>query len=125
MLCWNGLNPRSQVILIFSNETEIVEPLKWLRENHILHSKIKLEDNDDTVVYLRDIIEKTKISIQEFWDIPVGNDEWIKNNINEIKTPIFIKQNDVSIFSPKGTEFYEFLQMGFNQDLLSENLLLS
>ena len=82
MLCWNGLNPRSQVILIFSNETEIVEPLKWLRENHILHSKIKLEDNDDTVVYLRDIIEKTKISIQEFWDIPVGNDEWIKNNIN-------------------------------------------
>jgi hypothetical protein len=124
MLCWNDLHPHSEIILIFSNGTEITEPLKWLRENHVLHFPKKLDSSDNTVEYLKKIAEEAKVSIQDFWDIPIGNDEWIKMNISAIKTPIFIKQNDVSIFSPDGTAFYEFVQIGFNKDVLAEKLHL-
>ncbi|SEW20187.1 hypothetical protein SAMN05421659_106179 [[Clostridium] fimetarium] len=125
MLCWNGLHPHSEIILIYSNRTEINEPIKWLRENHVLHFPTKLDSSDNTVEYLNKIAEGAKVSIQDFWDKPIGNNEWIKMNIGAIKTPIFIKQNDVSIFSPDGTASYEFVQIGFNKDLLAEKLHLS
>ncbi len=125
MLCWNDLHPHSEIILIYSNGTEIIEPLKWLREKHILHFIKKIDSNDNTVEYLKTIATEAKVSIQDFWDIPVESDEWIKMNIGAIKTPIFIKQNDVSIFSPDGTAFYEFVQIGFDKDLLAEKLHLS
>lgn len=122
MLCWNDSSHHSEIILIYSNCTEITEPLKWLREKHIFHSMKKIDSGDNTVEYLKEIAEEAKISIQDFWKIPIGNDEWIKMNISSIKTPIFIKQNNVSIFSPEGTEFYEFVQIGFNKDALAEKL---
>ncbi len=46
-------------------------------------------------------------------------------NINAIKTPIFIKQNNVSLFLPEGIAFYEFVQIGFNKDVLAEKLHLA
>lgn len=123
-LCWNDLHPHSQIILLYSDSTEISEPVKWLRENHILHFIKKLKADDDTVKYLREIAEGTKKPIDVFWAIPVEDDEWIKKNISAIKSPIFIKQNDVSIFSPDGTSFYEFMQIGFNKDVLAKKLHL-
>lgn len=125
MLCWNSLHPHAEIILLYSNGIEITEPLKWLREKHILHFLKKLDSSDNTVEYLKNIAEGAKVSIQDFWDIAIGNDEWIKMNISVIKTPIFIKQNDVSIFSPAGTASYEFVQIGFNKDVLAEKLHLS
>jgi hypothetical protein len=124
MLCWNSLHQHSEIILIYSNGSEIIEPLMWLREKHVLHFLKKLDSSNNTVDYLKKIAEEGKVSIQDFWDIPIGNDEWIKMNTTAIKTPIFIKQNDVSIFSPDGTAFYEFVQIGFNKDDLAEKLHL-
>lgn len=125
MLCWNDLHPHSQIIVLYSNGSELIEPLKWLREKHILHIIIKISSDDKTVEYLKNVAKEAKVSIQDFWDLPIENDEWIKLNIRSIKTPIFIKQNDVSILSPKGTAFYEFVQIGFDKDLLAEKLNLT
>lgn len=49
--------------------------------------------------------------MQEFWDIPIGDDcdEWMKNNIQLIKGPILVKQHN-------GSE--ELLQIGFDPDAL-------
>lgn len=124
-LCWNDLHPHSEIVLLYSNGTEIIEPLKWLRENHVLHFIKKIDSSDNTVEYLKNIAKEAKVSIQDFWDLPIENDEWIKLNIRSIKTPIFIKQNDVSILSPDGTAFYEFVQIGFDKDLLAEKLNLT
>ena len=123
-LCWNDLHPHSQVTLLYSDSSEIAEPLKWLHENHVLHFIKKLKADDDTVKYLKEIAKGTKNSINDFWETPVESDEWIKKNINAIKTPIFIKQNNVSIYSLDGTSFYEFMQIGFNKDVLAEKLHL-
>lgn len=123
-LCWNDLHPHSQIILLYTDDNEICESVKWLRENHILHFLRKLKADDDTVKYLKEIIEGTKNSINDFWSTSVGDDDWIKENISTIKSPIFIKQNDVSIFSPDGTFFYEFMQIGFNKDILAQKLYL-
>ena len=124
LLCWNDLHPHSQIILLYSDSSEIAEPLKWLHENHILHFIKKLDANDDTVEYLKKIAEETKVSIDVFWGMPVESDEWIKKNISAIRTPILVKQNDVSIYSPDGTVYYEFVQIGFNKDVLVEKLHL-
>lgn len=123
-LCWNDLHPHSQIILLYTDDNEISESVKWLRENHILHFLQKLKADDNTVKYLKEITEGTKSSINDFWSTPIGDDDWIKENISTIKSPIFIKQNDVSILSPDGTSFYEFLQIGFNKDVLAEKLHL-
>ncbi len=85
MLCWNGLHPHSEIILIYSNGSEITEPLMWLREKHVLHIPQKIDSSDNTVEYLKKIAEEGKISIQDFWDIPIGNDEWIKRILVQSK----------------------------------------
>ena len=53
----------------------------------------------------------------------VENDEWMKQHIQEIKTPIFVRANNVSIYSPAGSKLYDYLQIGFDIELLSKNLL--
>jgi len=123
-LCWNYLHPHSQIFVLYSNHSELAVPLKWLYENHILHDIVKLVANDDTVKYLKNVAEETKVSIDDFWGMPVESDEWILNNMSSIRTPIFVKQNDVSIFSPDGTAFFEFVQVGFDKDRLVEKLHL-
>jgi len=124
-LCWNDLHPHSQIILLYTDDAEITEPIKWLRKNHILYSLLKLDSSDKTVEYMKKITTEAEISIRELWDASVENDEWIKTNIGKVKTPIFVKQNNTSILSPDGTKFYEFVQVGFDKDHLAEKLHLS
>ncbi|MDD4591190.1 MAG: hypothetical protein PHG06_12315 [Parabacteroides sp.] len=123
-LCWNDLHRHSQIFLLYSNHSEIAEPLKWLQENHILHEIKKLDANDDTVKYLKNIAKETNVSIDDFWGMPVESDEWILENFSAIRTPIFVKQNDISMFSTDGTALYEFVQIGFDIDVLVEILHL-
>lgn len=51
------------------------------------------------------------------------DDEWIRNNIDRIKTPIFIKLNDVSIYSKSGTRSVEIVSIGFDKDILTDKLM--
>jgi hypothetical protein len=119
---WNDLHPHSQIIIMFIDYDEITELKDWMKENHILYFCEKLKSDDHTVKLLKEISESQKMSLDEFWETPVGNDEWVKDHINSIKHPIIVKQNDVSILSPKETVFYEFVRFGFNKDELGRLL---
>lgn len=121
-LCWNDLHPHSEIIVICYDESEIKEPQKWLEENHLLYGIYKIDSSDKSVDYLKKIASETKCSLDDFWGNHVENDEWIKNNISSIKTPIFIKINDVSVYSKPGTCFYELVNIGFDKDILSAKL---
>ena len=61
--------------------------------------------------------------MDELWGCHVEDDEWIKENINKIKTPIFVKVNDVSIYSKPGTKFVDIVSVGFNKNVLFDKLI--
>lgn len=121
--CWNDMHPHSEIVVICREESEIYGPIKWLEENHLLHSVYKIDSSDKSIEYLKKIASETKNTLDIFWDSHVENDEWIKNNIEAIKTPIFVKINDVSIYSKPGTSFYEIVSVGFDKDILSDKLI--
>lgn len=122
-LCWNDLHPHSEVTVLCHDDSEIDESIKWLNENHILHNVCKVDSSDKSIEYLKKISLDAKVSLEDFWGCYVEDDEWIKYNIDTIKTPIFIKLSDVSIYSNPETLSVEIVSIGFDKNILSEKLL--
>ena len=54
---------------------------------------------------------------------PVKGDEWMKEHMADIKTPIFVRTNDVSIYSQGKVKMYDYIQVGFDKCKLKEDLL--
>lgn len=90
-------------MVICYDESEIKEPIKWLEEIHMLHCICKIDSGDKSIECLKKIASHEKVSLDDFWERHVEDDEWIKSNIDTIKTPIFVKISDVSIYSKPGT----------------------
>ena len=109
--CWNDSPSCPHVVVCFSRYDQIIEPLKWLHENHILHYGRKLTPDDQSIQFLKKLANEDRQTMQEFWDISIGDDcdEWMKNNMQLIKGPILVKQHN-------GSE--ELLQIGFDPDVL-------
>lgn len=122
-LCWNDLHPHSEVTVLCHDDAEIDESIKWLNKNHILHNVCKVDSNDKFLEYLKKIASDAEVSLEDFWDCYVEDDEWIKDNVDTIKTPIFIKLSDVSIYSNPKTRSVEIVSIGFDKNILSEKLL--
>ena len=61
--------------------------------------------------------------MDDFWGCHVENDEWIKENFDKIKTPIFIKTNNISIYSEPELNLLEMVNIGFDKDILSSKLI--
>ena len=123
--CWNDLHPHSNVEIVYSDEAEVIEPLRWLRENHILRWTRKIDTIENPVEFINGIAKKVAVDVQELFYEPVGNDDWLKANIGAIKMPVFIKHNSVSIYSPDGTASDEFVHIGFDKNILSTKLKLN
>ena len=105
------------------DSSEIDEPIKWFSENHILHSFCKIDSNDKSIERIKRIASSAKVSLDELWGCHVEDDEWIKENINKIKTLIFVKVNDVSIYSKPGTKSVDIVSVGFNKNVLFDKLI--
>ena len=82
-----------------------------------------MKPDDSTIRDLKSMCENTGVSIDDLWGRHAENDEWMKQHIQDVKTPIFVRANNVSIYSPVGSKLYDYLQIGFDIDLLSMNLL--
>lgn len=121
--CWNDSHPHSEILLIYYKDYEIDDPEKWLNENHILHNICKIDSSDKSIEYLKKIALEAEVSLDEFWGCHVEDDEWIKDNIDKVKTPIFVKISDVSIYSKPGTKSVEMVSVGFDKDILSDKLI--
>lgn len=121
-MCWNYLHPHSEVLILYSDVSETVEPIKWFYENHILHNIQKIGSGDEAINYLKRVASEAKITMDELLGTKVESDDWLKENISSIRTPIFVKCNDVSIFSEPGTQIYEFVSDGFDKDILTDKL---
>lgn len=56
------------------------------------------------------------------WDIPVGDDAWIMENIGNIKTPIFVRKNSIIIYSDKNKRRCDYFHIGFDEKELEAGL---
>ena len=81
-----------------------------------------LENNESSLDCIKKLSKSTQIPLSEFWMNFEDDDEWMKNNIQSIKSPILIKINDTSIYSSKDISCYEFCQIGFDTVKLSKLL---
>lgn len=121
--CWNDLHPHSEIILICYRDYEKDDPIKWLNENHVLHSIFKIDSSGKSIEYLKKIALDAEVSLDDFWGCHVEDDEWIKDNMDKVKTPIFVKISDVSIYSKPETKSVEIVSIGFDKDILFDKLL--
>ena len=117
------MHPHTEIMLICNKDSEIDEPVRWLNENHILHSICKIDFNDKSIEYLKKIASDAEVSLDDFWGCHVEDDEWIKDNMDKVKTPIFVKISDVSIYSKPETKSVEIVSIGFDKDILFDKLL--
>lgn len=119
---WNSLGINNEVAILFSKDHLVGDIGKWLRNNHILYSFRKLNQDNDTVDFLKSIALENEMTLDDFWEIPIGDDNWIKENICEIKQPIFIRYNNQNMFTPVDTKFREYICCGFDETVLKEHL---
>lgn len=122
-LCWNDSYPRSEIILIYYRDDEINDSVKWLNENHVLHNIYKIDASDKSIEYLKKIALDAEVSLDDFWGCHVEDNGWIKDNMDKVKTPIFVKISDVSIYSNPETKSVEIVSIGFDKDILFNKLL--
>ena len=120
---WNDFGCNPSVIIWHSENDDIQTAVSWMHENHIIHGTRLLKPDDSTIRDLKSMCENTGVSIDDLWGCHAENDEWMKQHIQDVKTPIFVRANNVSIYSPVGSKLYDYLQIGFDIDLLSMNLL--
>lgn len=122
-LCWNVSPPHSEVTVLCNDDSEINESTKWLKENHILHNVFKVDSSAESLVDLKKIASEAEIPLEDIWDSYVDDDEWLKDNIDKIKTPIFIKFNEEGIYSNREKPRFETVSIGFDKNILNKKLV--
>lgn len=120
---WNDLNCNSKVIILYIDKDKLEDEMTWLHENHFLYFLQKLNSDDKTVDYLKSICREAEVDLGELWGVPVKGDEWMKEHMADIKTPIFVRTNNVSIYSQGNAKVFDYIQVGFDKCKLKENLL--
>lgn len=120
---WNDIHCGSVINILYTEKDCLDDVLAWFHENHIIHSTMKLQSDESSVKYIKSVCAEIGISVDELWGTHVENDEYMEVHMHEIKSPIFIRSNDISIYSPAGTKSYDYLKIGFDETELSERLL--
>ena len=120
---WNDLNCSSKVAILYIDKNKLGDEIAWLHENHFLYFLKELKSDDQTVDYLKKICKEAEIDLEALWGVPVKGDVWMKEHMADIKTPIFVRTNDISIYSEDNAKMYDYIQVGFDKCKLKENLL--
>lgn len=114
---WNSLSCSSYIKMMIPKGKNAEGLIDWFRENHILFFVIELEESDDTVKELKETVDKAGVQLSELWDEKTGDDEWIKNHIRSMKSPVFVKVQDTSIYS-KADNTMNRMVVGFDEESL-------
>lgn len=120
---WNTFHNRSVIIIFCPEKYKLDKELSWLSDNHLIYDIHLLKTDDFTISLFKKVYKEADISFNELWDNNIENDEWVKQHISDINIPIFIRANDISIYSLTDLKQYDYIQIGFDEIKLKENLL--
>lgn len=120
---WNDFHSNPN-ILVYCSETDDVDSIiSWLHENHLIHYVNILKKGSSAVKQLKIICQEIGVEFETLWNCPVGDEDWINENTDKMKTPIFVRANDISIYSPDDAKIYDFIYCGFDQNILAAAFL--
>lgn len=119
---WNSFNSASRITVLYTDKDNLKNEIIWLHENHFLYYLRKLKSDDKTVEYIKNICKETETDLEQLWNEPVAGDAWMKENMEKIKTPIFVRTNDNSKYSMDDVKMYDCIQIEFNEKELKEKL---
>lgn len=107
---WNNFYSHSEYFLLFKEDDKIETILQIFKEKHLLCHRFLMEETEKAVSFLSKLENTYGINIGEFWETENGNpDLLIINNIDRMKTPIILRQNDINVFSSDEDKFFELL----------------
>lgn len=116
------LSSASVIEIICKKDDNTEKEQLWLHNNNYIHCCKVLEMDDNSVSHLKDICKKNGVPLEMLWDMPIGDDEWIKKHICDVKTPIVVRMNSVSIYSDKEKKECDYFHIGFDEKKLEAGL---
>ena len=119
---WNDVGSESVIEIICKKDDDIEKERTWLHDNNYLYYCRQLEMDDKSILHIKDICKENGISLEQLWDMPIGDDTWIKKHICDIKTPIFVRWNSNSIYSDKEKSRCDYFHIGFDEKELEDGL---
>lgn len=119
---WNSLGSDSVIEILCKKDDDTEKERLWLHNNNYIHYCRVLEMNDNSVSHIKDICKENGVPLELLWNMPIGDDEWIKKHICDINTPIFVRMNSISIYSDKETKRSDFFHIGFDEKKLEDGL---
>lgn len=120
---WNSFHCCSNIFVYCSETDDINSITSWLHDNHLIHYVTIIKKGSNAIEQLKQICREIGIAFETLWNCPIGDEDWINENINYMKTPIFVRANDISIYSPNDAKMYDYIHVGFDQKVLEAALL--
>lgn len=118
----NSIPQQSHIVIFCLPSCNINKLTDWLEKNHILYFIHLLRPENETIAELKQMANSQEMLVDDFFSMPVGDDEWVKENISLINQPIISKWNTVSVLSSKNTKKIDFVLIGFDERELSNRL---
>lgn len=113
-MVWNDFSCSSVIEVLCTEKDDVTDLMKWLHDNHLLHRKVLLKPEEETVNFLKRLLKDGNVVADDLWKNFQNDDEWIKNNLLNLKTPIICRINDISIYGPKDTKMCDLFISDFD-----------
>lgn len=119
---WNFIYQKSYFQIFGTNIKELKDIAKQMQNNNAMFFLQLLNDDEKSFNEIKQISQQTKQPLDIFWETPIGDDAWIRENILNIKQPFIVKCNSTSVLSPKELKKQEFVCFGFDVDKINAHM---
>ena len=109
-LTWNAYPPHSSICVLYKKEEDRTSIINELRSRNLFYTIHKIDPTNDFVIYFRQLLEESKIPLNEFFgETFEDSNVWLRNNLDKIPETIYFKYSDVSIYSEPGLRSLEYI----------------
>ena len=121
-LLWNFYEAQPEWAVLYKSADEIDGFKELLQSNHRIFHLYKSDKGQGTFDLLKSAAQSDSVPMDTFWIKKGKSENWMREHMAEIKTPILIELNNVSIYSSDNVKSQRIVSIGFDKDALN-NLL--
>lgn len=121
-LLWNFYEAQPEWAVLYKSADEIDGFKELLQSNHRIFHLYKSDEGQGTFDLLKSAAQSDSVPMDTFWIKKGKSENWMREHMTEIKTPILIELNNVSIYSDDNVKPQRIVSIGFDKDTLN-NLL--
>ena len=121
-LLWNFYEAQPEWAVLYKSADEIDGFKELLQSNHRIFHLYKSDEGQGTFDLLKSAAQSDSVPMDAFWIQKGKSENWMREHMAEIKTPILIELNNVSIYSNDNVKPQRIVSIGFDKNMLN-NLL--